>query len=66
VGGLTRGIVHSNSGANVSIDYRIYAPHSDGKTQKEHFIDMNVRAIAGRRIKAKTVHFDSKYASMDN
>jgi hypothetical protein len=71
VGGLTRGIcvvnlVHSNDGEYVPIDYRIYDPHSDGKTKNEHFREMLIRAISDKNIKAKTVLFDSWYASVDN
>ena len=71
--GLVRGIgvvnlVHSSGAAGdfYPIDYRIYAPETDGKTKNEHFRDMLVRALADKRIQAKTVLFDSWYAGADN
>jgi hypothetical protein len=71
--GLVRGIgvvnlVHSSGapGDFYPIDYRIYAPETDGKTKNDHFRDMLVRALADKRIKAKTVLFDSWYAGADN
>ncbi len=48
------------------IDYRIYAPDADGKTKNDHFRDMLVAAIADKRLEARTVLFDSWYASADN
>ena len=72
-GGLVRGIgivnlVHSSGAAGdfYPIDYRIYAPDSDGKTKNEHFREMLVRAVAAKRIKARTVLIDSWYAGADN
>ncbi len=71
--GLVRGIgvvnlVHSSGaqGDFYPIDYRIYAPESDGKTKNEHFREMLVRAVADKQIKAKTVLIDSWYAGADN
>lgn len=71
--GLVRGIgvvnlVHSSGAAGdfYPIDYRIYAPETDGKTKNDHFRDMLVRALADKRIQAKTVLFDSWYAGADN
>src|SRR5919202_1745818 len=71
--GLVRGIgvvnlVHS-SGADgdfYPIDYRIYAPETDGKTKNDHFRDMLLNAVADKRIQARTVLFDSWYAGADN
>jgi len=71
--GLVRGIgvvnlVHS-SGADgdfYPIDYRVYAPDTDGKTKNEHFREMLVHAVADKRIQAKTILFDSWYAGADN
>lgn len=71
--GLVRGIgvvnlVHS-SGADgdfYPIDYRIYAPETDGKTKNDHFREMLTRAVADKRIKARTVLLDSWYAGADN
>ena len=60
--GVVRGIgvvnlVHSSgaSGDFYPIDYRIYAPDSDGKTKNEHFREMLVQAVADKQIKAKTM-----------
>ena len=71
--GLVRGIgvvnlVHSSGAAGdfYPIDYRIYAPDSDGKTKNEHFREMLVRALSDTAIKAKTVLMDSWYAGADN
>lgn len=71
--GLVRGIgvvnlVHS-AGANgdfYPIDYRIYAPDTDGKTKNDHFREMLIRAIADKQIQARTVLMDSWYAGADN
>ena len=71
--GLVRGIgvvnlVHSSGAAGdfYPIDYRIYAPDSDGKTKNQHFREMVISAVADKRIKAKTVLIDSWYAGADN
>ena len=71
--GLVRGIgvvnlVHSSGAAGdfYPLDYRIYAPDSDGKTKNEHFREMLVHAVANKQIKAQTVLFDSWYAAADN
>ena len=71
--GLVRGIgvvnlVHSSGAAGdfYPIDYRIYAPETDGKTKNDHFREMLVRALADKRIQAKTVLFDCWYAGADN
>jgi SRSO17 transposase len=69
--GLVRGIgvvnlVHSDGEDFYPIDYRIYAPEADGKTKNDHFRDMLLRAKSDRQIKARTVLFDSWYASVDN
>ncbi len=70
-GGLVRGIgvvnlVHSDGEDCYPIDYRIYAPEADGKTKNDHFRDMLLRAKSDKGIQAKTVLFDSWYASVDN
>lgn len=61
-------LVHSAGaeGDFYPIDYRIYAPDADGKTKNDHFRDMLVGAIADKRLEARTVLFDSWYASADN
>jgi SRSO17 transposase len=71
VGGLVRGIgvinlVHSDGEAFYPIDYRVYAPEADGKTKNDHFRDMLLRAKSDKQIKARTLLFDSWYASVDN
>ena len=71
--GLVRGIgvvnlVHS-SGADgdfFPIDYRVYAPESDGKTKNEHFREMLLHALADKQIQARTILFDAGYAAADN
>jgi len=71
--GLVRGIgivnlVHSSGAAGdfYPIDYRIYAPETDGKRKNDHFREMLIHAIAGKRIQARTVLLDSWYAGADN
>ena len=71
--GLVRGIgvvnlVHSSgaTGDFYPIDYRVYAPETDGKTKNEHFREMLLHAIADKQIKARTILFDSWYAGADN
>jgi hypothetical protein len=71
--GLVRGIgivnlVHSSGreGDFYPIDYRLYAPEADGKTKNDHFRDMVVRAVSDKRLQAKTILFDTWYASADN
>lgn len=51
-------LVHSSGAAGdfYPIDYRIYAPETDGKTKNDHFRDMLVHALADKRIQAKTVY----------
>lgn len=61
-------LVHSSGaeGDFYPIDYRIYAPDTDGKTKNDHFRDMFVASIADKRLQARRVVFDSWYASADN
>jgi hypothetical protein len=73
VHGLVRGIgvvnlMHSSglNGDYFPIDYRIYDDKADGKSKNVHFRDMLVRAVSDKQIKARTVLFDSWYASMEN
>jgi len=73
VGGLVRGIgvvnlVHTSGvdGDYYPIDFRIYAKEADGKTKNDHFREMLIRAVTNKRIQAKTVLFDSWYASWQN
>lgn len=72
-GGLVRGIgvlnlLHSTGqdGDFYPLDYRVYAPENDGKTKNDHFREMLVRAKSDKQIQAKTVLFDSWYASVEN
>jgi len=71
--GLVRGIgvvnlVHSAGSASdfYPIDYRVYAPDTDGKTKNDHFRDMLVCAVADKGLQATTVLFDSWYGSAAN
>jgi hypothetical protein len=71
--GLVRGIdivnlIHTNGkdGGYFPIDYRIYDNKCDGKTKHDHFREMVIGAVADKRIKAKTLLFDSWYASVEN
>lgn len=69
--GLVRGIgvvnlLHSDGSDFYPIDYRIYAPEADAKTKNDHFREMFLNAINDKGIKAKTLLFDSWYASVDN
>jgi hypothetical protein len=71
-GGLVReiGIVNllhtDGDGQFYTIDFRIYAKLHDGKTKNNHFHDMLRHAVADKQIKARTVLFDSWYASWQN
>ncbi len=72
-GGLVRGIgvlnlLHSSGhdGDFCPLDYRIYAPECDGKTKNQHFREMLIRAVSDKELQARTVLFDSWYASLDN
>lgn len=71
--GLVRGIavvnlVHSTGldGDFYPIDFRVYAPEQDGKTKNEHFREMLLRAFADKAITARTILFDTWYASVEN
>jgi len=61
-------LIHSNGPAGdfYPIDYRVYAPDVDGKTKNHHFQEMFTNAIQHKRIRARTILFDSWYASADN
>lgn len=61
-------LLHStgNDGGFWPIDYRIYHPDTEGKTKNEHFPEMFTRLITHKNIKAKTILFDTWYASVDN
>lgn len=71
VGGIVRGIgvvnlVHTDGEDYYPIDFRIFAPRSDGKTKNDHFREMLINAVANKGLRARRVLFDSWYASMDN
>jgi len=71
VHGLVRGIGlvnlgHSDGTNYYPIDFRIYAPDTDGKTKNEHFREMFLAAIEDKQLAAQTVLFDSWYASVEN
>lgn len=71
VHGLVRGIdvvnlVHSDGTDFYPIDYRIYAPDADGLTKNEHFRTLLLAAKEAKQIKARTMLFDSWYASIAN
>jgi hypothetical protein len=61
-------LIHSsgNDGDFYPIDYRIYSPEADGKTKNDHFQEMFLRTIADKNLKARTILFDSWYASVEN
>jgi hypothetical protein len=48
------------------MDYRIYAPDQDGKTQNDHFSEMVTHAVFAKKIKAKRILLDSWYAYAEN
>ncbi len=71
--GLVRGInivnlIHTNGSADgyLPIDFRIFDNKCDGKTKHDYFREMLVIAVADKLIKAKTLLFDSWYASAAN
>lgn len=69
--GLVRGIgvvnlVHSDGNDYYPIDYRVYAPQTDGKTKNEHLREMLMAALADKRLQALTILAGSWYASVDN
>jgi SRSO17 transposase len=69
--GLVRGIgvvnlVHTDGQDFYPVDYRIYAPEADGKTKNDLFREMLLRAKSDKQLQARTILFDSWYASVDN
>jgi len=71
--GLVRGIgvvnlVHSTGQDDdfYPIDYRIYAPNADGKTKNDHVRAMLIAAVADKALQARTILFDTWYASAEN
>lgn len=71
--GLVKGIglvnlVHSSGNEKDfwPIDYRIYHPETDGKSKNDHFKEMFLRMVTHKSLKARTILFDTWYASVDN
>ena len=71
--GVVRGmgvvsLVHSagKEAAFYPIDYRVYAPEVDGKTKNTHFQEMFKNALTHKQLQARTIVFDSWYASAAN
>ena len=70
-GGLVDGIgvvnlVHTDGEDYLPVDYRIYAKEMDGKTKNDHFSEMLANAVHDKGLQAKTILFDSWYASWKN
>lgn len=61
-------LVHSNgqAGGFYPIDYRIYAPDVDHKSKNDHFREMFLQAVTHKQLKARTILFDTWYASAEN
>ena len=61
-------LVHSsgNDGDFWPIDYRVYSPQHDGKTKNDHFQEMFKRLTTHKQLKARTILFDTWYASIGN
>ncbi|SMB89560.1 conserved hypothetical protein [Hymenobacter roseosalivarius DSM 11622] len=61
-------LVHSSgeSGYFLPLDFRVYAPGQNGKTKNDHFQAMFAQVVAEGTIQARTMHFDSWYASSEN
>jgi hypothetical protein len=69
--GLVRGIgvvnlVHTDGQDFYPVDYRLYAPDTDGKTKNDLFREMLLRAKSDKQLQARTILFDSWYASVNN
>jgi len=64
--GKTRAATDAATDAFYPIDFRIYEPVHDGKTKNDHFREMLQNAFSDKRIQARTVLFDTWYASVDN
>ncbi len=58
-------LVHSSgeSGDFLPLDFRVYAPAPDGKTKNDHFQDLFKQVVAEGNIQARTLLFESWYAS---
>lgn len=64
--GMTNLLWHSlDTGTNIPIDFRIYAPDEDGKTKNDHFREM-IKLALERGISPSAVLADCWYSSLDN
>ena len=61
-------LVHSSGQAGdfLPLDYRIYAPDGDQLTKNDHFLALFDRVVAGGKVLARTLVFDSWYAGSTN
>jgi hypothetical protein len=71
--GLVTGIglvnlVHSSGEAGdfLPLDFRVYAPAQDGLTKNDHFQAMFKQVVGEATLQARTLLFDSWYASSEN
>lgn len=61
-------LVHSSGEAGdfLPLDFRVYAPQQDGLTKNDHFQAMFKQVVEAGKIQARTLLFDSWYASSEN
>jgi hypothetical protein len=59
-------LVHTDGEDYFPVDFRLYAKQMDGKTKNEHFRDMLRDAVHDKGLQARTILFDSWYASWEN
>lgn len=61
-------LVHSSGEAGdfLPLDFRVYAPQQDGLTKNDHFQAMFKQVVAAGKLQARTLLFDSWYASSEN
>lgn len=61
-------LVHSSGEAGdfLPLDFRVYAPQQDGLTKNDHFQAMFKQVVEAGTIQARTLLFDSWYASSEN
>lgn len=53
------------SNTTIPVDFRMYAPHEDGKTKNDHFREM-IKIAIERGLKPEAVLADTWYSSLDN
>jgi hypothetical protein len=58
-------LLWTDSSEHIPVDYRIYAPLTDGKTKNQHFQEM-IRLASHRGIQPEAIVFDAWYASVAN